>query len=173
MVARKRQLDVSSTYVDLQRKQRRRIDNSREQDDQVESSVEQRMDKALIALIKRHSMGVAVDEAILDQILCRSSMSRSDITPMISMKKAGILLMEHPFALNALMQSMFLPGGRLKSIDAKKKCATLIAMAVIASEKKIIDELDEEDQNLDWVKKLCDQSSNDDIANVSLFCLFY
>lgn len=159
----KRRLDVSSTFIDLQQRQRRRIDA--EADVKVHS-----LDSAMISLMRRHSMGVAIDEAILDQLLCipRNKQQNLNVSSKTYFKYLGPVLIEHPFAIDALMHALYFPGGR-KSISLKVKCAKLVAMAVIASEKKLIEEsLDDEDKSEEWVRTLHNQSTQDIdlIANV-------
>ena len=166
-MGRKRRLDLASTLIDTQQRQQRRVD---------ESSFDKnyKLDKAIIALVKRHSMGLAMDEVILDQLLSSLNHQQRNDNKTLDTKELGTLLIEHPFAIDALMHALYLPGGRIKSTNIKTKCAKLVAIAVIASEKKVIETLDNDDKSDGWIQELQNQSIDDvdHIANVRNYFLF-
>lgn len=165
-MANKRKLEVSSTLIDLQQRQKRRIDPLT--DENINS-----LDSALLLLMTRHSAGVVIDETILDRILSFSSKHERNDGLSCWFKHIGGMLIEHPFAIDALLHALFFPGVRINAVNVKMKCAKLVAMSVVASEKKIIETLHEEDKSLEWVQQLQNQSMQDidDITGVSVFII--
>ena len=114
-------------------------------------------------------MGVAMDERILDQLLCTSRTQQNGDAALPFFRQLGALLIEHPFAIDALMDTLFLSGGRAKSANLKMKCAKLVAIAVIASDRKVIESLGDEDKSEEWAQKLYNKTTQDIelIKNVS------
>ncbi len=165
-MSKKRQLDITSTFIDIQQRQKRKIINP-DGDQKIRPNIQ---DPALITLMKRHSSGVAIDETILDQLLSSSSETSSESATHTNYIYLGTSLSQHPFAIDALMHALYLPGGRTKSASIKMKCAALVAMAVVAAEKRVIALLDEEDRSQEWVKQwlndLIQKENIDRITNV-------
>ena len=81
------------------------------------------IDVAMISLMKRRSMGVAMDERILDQqFVCTPRTQQNSDTILSFFRQLGSSLIDHPVAIDSLMHSLFLSGGR-KSMSLKMKCA--------------------------------------------------
>ena len=80
------------------------------------------IDVAMISLMKRRSMGVAMDERILDQLLCTPRTQQNSDNMLPFFRQLGNSLIDHPVAIDSLMHSLFLSGGR-KSMSLKMKCA--------------------------------------------------
>ncbi len=161
--SRKRRMDISLLANELQQRQRRRIGNSSTPSSTSlpSNSLGQCLDSGIIALMRRHSMGSGIDENILDQLL-RMSCDYFD--------QLGQSLIGHPLAIDALMHALYVhSGGKMPSKGIKIKCAKLVATAVIAAEKKLIDSLDDEDKCEDWLQKKQKQDGRDAdlIADVS------
>ena len=180
-LARKRRMDISLTVNDIQQRQRRRRLNTTNSPSSSSTSLSQKnnlhaLDSAIMALMRRHSMGVAIDETILDQLFCMSpSNNQKEDDSLSFFEQIGSSLIRHPLAIDAFMHALFVPDGRIKSIGIKTKCAKLVAMVVIASEKKLIETLPDEDKSEDWAQKLQNQTSEDvtTIANVSRQFFFF
>ena len=161
-------MDISLVVNELQQKQRRRTGNNNSPSSSSASTSlstrisNQSLDSGIIAIMRRHSMGTGIDEYVLDQLL-RSSND--------NFEQIGQSLIDHQLAINALMHALYVhSGGKMHSIGIKRKCAKLVAMAVIAAEKKLIDSLNEEDKSEDWFQKKQKQDLKDVdlIADVSI-----
>jgi TH1 protein/WW domain len=136
---RRRQLDVALTISDLhqrQRKQKRqRMLTTNGTDDNVEvvqeSSINQdRLDSALATLLKRHSMGIQIDDSVLNKLLP----SGLDVDTY----GVGELLIQYPIAVRALLGHLYKPGPtRITSQSTKTKCARLIALSMLAAENSV------------------------------------
>jgi hypothetical protein len=171
-LAKKRRINIALSVHELKQRQRRRIDTdlpSSSSTSKPSNSSTHTVDSAIIELMKRHCIGVAVDEFNLNQLLKTPTKDQTEDDSTSYFDELGTSLIQHPLAVDALMHALYIPGGRMKSSTIKAKCAKLIAMAVIASEKKLIQTLDDEDKNEAWVQKLQNQGSPDidTIANVS------
>lgn len=134
---RKRRLDVALTLSELQQRQRRRrrVDGS-SGDGTTKNSI---LETALMTFLRRYSIGIQVDDAILDPMLPKGlDFSGAD--------DIGKLLIQHPLAVKALLGQLFLPGStRVTSPVVKNKCARLIALSVLAAEKEALAEIEQED----------------------------
>jgi hypothetical protein len=137
---RKRRLDVALTMSELQQRQRRRrrVDGSSGDGTSKSSGLE----TALMTFLRRYSLGIQVDDAILDPLLPTGlDFNGAD--------DIGKLLIQHPLAVKALMGYIFLPGSvRVTSPVVKNKCARLIALAVMAAEKDAVVESGQEDSSM-------------------------
>jgi hypothetical protein len=136
---RKRRLDVALTLSELQQRQRRRrrVDGSSGDGTTKNSSLE----TALMTFLRRYSIGIQVDDAILDPMLPKGlDFSGAD--------DIGKLLIQHPLAIKALLGQLFLPGStRVTSPVVKNKCARLIALSVLAAEKEAMAEMGKEEDS--------------------------
>ena len=102
-------------------------------------------------MLKRQSLGMPVDASLADQLLHNPYEMGSDEDE--GRRRVGRLLAKHPMAITALLRTLFQPGGSTSgsssasrssstSLELKMKCAKLIALAVLASERCILDGLD-------------------------------
>ena len=113
------------------------------------------LDSALIALMKRHAMGVTIDETILDQLL--RPILKKDGNNSRAYLHVGSSLIQHPSAIDTLLQALFIPIGRIKSSNIKTKCARLVAIAVLVAEKELLKLFDEEETGKDFPREVLHQ----------------
>lgn len=135
---RKRRLEVALTVSDLhqhQRKRRRLEDGSFSTNGK--SRTESALETALLAFLRRHAIGIQIDDSVLDPLLPQGlDLNTAGLT--------GKLLIEHPLAIQAILGYLYKPGStRVAAPVVKNKCARLVAMAVIAAEKAASMDLDE------------------------------
>lgn len=128
---RKRRLDVALTISDLYQQQRkRRKPSSGDMIDQMngDSINSDSLESALLNLLRRHYLGTRMDDRLLDRLLQKE-------TTLGATGEVGKLLVSHPLSVKVLLGHLFKPGAaRVGSTQTKKKCARLIALAVIAAE---------------------------------------
>jgi hypothetical protein len=138
---RKRRLDVALTITELHQRRRQRLmdiddtsngvitSNNRQHRKALshEDTVNAAIDSAVLNLIKKHSLGIQIDEQLADQLLRSVNGKR---------ERVGGLLLEHPSSVTALLVSLFQPGpSRMRSIQTRGKCARLVGLAVLAAEE--------------------------------------
>lgn len=126
---RKRRLDVALTISELHQRERRRLKTSIGLNQQNSKETSKQLETALLNFLRRHSVGMQLDDAALDPLLP----SGIDIT---SFADTGRLLVEHPVAIKALLEHLFKPGStRVVAPVLRNKCARLVAFAVLSAEK--------------------------------------
>lgn len=134
---RKRRLDVALTISELHQRQRRRLNPNVNQSAPVLSDSDQRknkMETGLLNFLRRYSVGTQVDDRVLDSLL------PSGLNTSAASEEAGQLLIAYPLAIRALLSHIYKPGSTRVPPSTKSKCAKLIALATIESEKKAIEE---------------------------------
>lgn len=132
---RKRRLDVACTISDLHQKQRRRLHPG--QDDDVEgklapiiTSSDERnanVESAVLAFLRIYGLGSQIDDLVLDKML-PNALGGSEVNLI------GIVLIQYPIAIEALLGYLYKPGKRVGSLELRNKCARLVAYAVLAAE---------------------------------------
>jgi hypothetical protein len=129
---RKRRLDVALTMSELHQSERRRVKNDPESNEQHVvngNGTKRKLETALLSFLRRHSVGMQLDDVVLDSLLP----SGIDIT---SFADTGRLFVQHPVAIKALLEHLFKPGStRVVAPVLRNKCARLLAFAVLAAEK--------------------------------------
>lgn len=175
-LAKKRRMDIALTVNNIQQRKRRRLIDTMKTNASVIKDC-YKLDTALISLMKRHAMGVSIDEMILDQLLC--AVTKEDESKSYAFLHIGSSLIEHPSAIDALLKALFIPSGRMKSLNIKIKCAKLVAIAVFAAEKKLITLFEEEEREKDFIKSMLSQGldgievtanvSNNNIRNTNAY----
>jgi TH1 protein/WW domain len=138
---RKRQLEVALMISELhqrqQREKRRKLRNNRLDSENGNASAkdslqQERLELGLTTLLKRHFLGMPIDDSILDKLLPVGL----DIN---NTGGVGELLIQYPVAVRALLSRLYRPGPtRITSPSTKNKCARLIALAMFAAEKSVI-----------------------------------
>lgn len=128
---RKRRMEVALTVSELHQRQRRRLVGASNNgvhhngDSPVHS---ENLESALLSLLKRHSIGIKLEEAVLDKLL--------PLGLEMDTRGVGDLLIQHPLAVQALLGHLYKPGPtRVASPSTKNKCARLVALAMIAAEE--------------------------------------
>ena len=166
-LAKKRRMDVALTVNNIQQRKRRRMIHNFDSNMSVIKEC-YNLDSALISLIKRHAMGVTIDEAILDQLL-HALNNKEDESISKTFLHIGSSLIKRPLAIDALLQALFIPSGRMKSSTIKSKCAKLVAISVFAAEKKLVDLFDNKEKEQDSIKSVMNTGLDDisHTANVS------
>jgi hypothetical protein len=135
---RRRQLEVALTISDLHQRQRwakrkraMEAEYEGDVDDDNQTGPDQnqdRLENAVAMLLKRHSMGIQIDDSVLDKLLP----SGLDVDTC----GVGELLIKYPIAVQALLGHLYKPGPtRITSPSTKNKCARLIALSMFAAEK--------------------------------------
>ena len=128
---RKRQLDVALTISDLHQRQKRRRRLASNGDDNASGEnghSQDDLETALATLLRHHSIGIQLDDAVLDRLLP----SGLDLDT----RGVGHLFIQHPLAITALLGHLYKPGpSRVSSPSTKHKCARLVALAVLAAEE--------------------------------------
>jgi hypothetical protein len=140
-IFRKRRLDIALTISELnQKKERRLIDDSMNAGN--DKGHRERLEAALLTLLRRHSVGIQLDDAVLDQLLP----SGLDLDT----KGVGDLLLQQPLAVCALLGHVYKPGpGRVTSPSIRNKCARLVALSTIAAQQVAKKEIEQMDPVLD------------------------
>ena len=136
---RKRRVDVALTMSDLFQRKRRRVDprlrveNGNENgatdsfgNNNNSNNLADMLDSALCQLLTKNSLGSQVDKEIAENILKYAYGGSTD--------RIGDLLIKHPTAITALLQNLF-GKKRIRQLEARLKCARLVALAVTASER--------------------------------------
>jgi len=143
---RKRRLEVALTISNLHQSQRKR---QRYDDDHFEAMIgsdrqsENALETALLTFLRRHAVGVQVDDSALDPLLPQG-------LDLETASKSGRLLTRHPLAIRAILSYLFKPGStRVTSPVVRNKCARLVALAAIASEKSALESLQNQNGNDD------------------------
>jgi hypothetical protein len=130
---RKRRLDVALTLSELHQRQRRRLlEDNTSGNGKAKSSA---LETALLTFLRRHSIGIQLDDAILDPLLPKGlDFSGAD--------DIGKLLIQHPLSIKALLGQLYRPGStRVTTAVVKNKCARLVSLAVMAAEKEAMAEI--------------------------------
>ena len=138
-IAKRRRVDTALTLSDLFQRQRRRkippcAKSGQEQsNDEIKTfkdPVEQKLDSALINLLRKYSLGIQIDENVADNLLVPHTLLKGQESSI------GELLISHPSSIKALMINLFKPThSRVMSLNLRQKCSKLLAKAIIASEK--------------------------------------
>lgn len=166
-LAKKRRMDVALTVNNIQQRKRRRMIHAT---DSSMSNIKEcyNFDSALIALMKRHAMGVTIDETILDQLL-HALNNKDDESKSKTFLHIGSSLIKHPSAIDALLQALFIPSSRMKSSTIKIKCAKLIAISIFAAENELVDFFDNGEKEQDSIKRVMSKGLDniEPTANVS------
>jgi len=138
--AKKRRVDICLTICDLYQRQRRRLNPMTaclrgEISDKLDpEGLKNSLESGIITLLKKQSLDLQIDEEIADMMLNGQHDDLEDGTH----KNVGELLIAHPSSVKALLGFLFKPGDkRIKSIDTRKKCATLLALSVIAARRAV------------------------------------
>jgi len=135
---RKRRLDVALTMSDLFQRKRRRVDPTRQQSHQNETTTAlsstdkddnaNTLDVALSQLLTKNSLGIPLDKDTIDNVLKFAYGGSTD--------RIGDLLIKHPTAVKALLGNLFGPSKRIRQLEIRLKCSRLVALAVTASERQ-------------------------------------
>jgi len=135
---RKRRLDVALTMSDLFQRKRRRVDPTRQQSHQNETTAAllstdkddnaNTLDVALSQLLTKNSLGIPLDKDTIDNVLKFAYGGSTD--------RIGDLLIKHPTAVKALLGNLFCPSKRIRQLEIRLKCSRLVALAVTASERQ-------------------------------------
>ena len=138
---RKRRLDVALTISELHQRQRRRMKPSPGEDVVTVSTGDQQkqtMETGLLNFLRRFSVGTQVDDRVLDSLI------PTGLNMQAAADEVGELLISYPVAVRALISSIFKTGGSTRiPPSTKSKCARLVALAVLAGEKKARAEIGE------------------------------
>jgi TH1 protein/WW domain len=128
---RKRRLDVAATISEVHQRQRKQQRIALERSQKVgngSNGHKGNLESALQTLLRRHSIGIQLDDSVLDQLLP----SGLDLDT----RGVGELLIQHPLAARALMGHLYKAGPtRVTSAATKNKCGRLISLAVLAAEE--------------------------------------
>eukprot|EP00804_Cyclotella_cryptica_P013920 CCRYP_002434-RA/>CCRYP_002434-RA protein AED:0.07 eAED:0.07 QI:141/0.85/0.87/1/1/1/8/45/929 len=129
---RKRRVDVTLAMGDLVQRQRRRI-NPTEPKNELETSygsskilLANNLDTAMATFLTRCSLGNPIDKESVENIFKYAYGGSTD--------RIGDLLIKHPLAITFLLRNMF-GTKRIRQLDTRQKCARLLALSVIASER--------------------------------------
>lgn len=136
---RKRRLDVALTISELYQRQRKRHKPLDEHEDSYNGEKDPKsvLESALLEFLRRHAIGMQVDNTILDPMLPAG-------LDLNTAQDVGTLLIEYPLAVQALLGHLFKPGSaRLTDPVLKNKCARLVALAVLSAEKAALIESSE------------------------------
>jgi len=138
---RKRRLEVALAISELHQRQRRRLKPlPGEEVVLVSTNGEQKqaMETGLLNFLRRYSVGTQVDDRVLDSLI------PTGLNMQAASDQVGELLITYPLTIRALIHSIF-KTGLSKGIPAstKSKCARLVALAVLAGEKKARAEIGE------------------------------
>jgi TH1 protein/WW domain len=139
---RRRKLEIALTISDLYQRQRAHkrqciknaatnmtVDNDHDVDNN-ETNHRDRLDTALMTLLKRHAMGIQIDDSVLNKLL--------PIGLDVDTHGVGELLIQYPIAVRALIGHLYKPGPtRITSPSTKNKCARLITLCMLAAEKVV------------------------------------
>lgn len=118
---RKRRLEVALSFGDLRVCQKRRLENGASD-----------LNKALAALITRYSMGIQLEEAMLDKLLPQGLNTDT--------RGVGEIMNRYPLSIKALLGHLFKPGAtRVSSPSMRSKCARLVALATEAATNAALD----------------------------------
>jgi len=137
------------------------------------------LESGIIALLKKYALGIPLDSVLVDQLLhdeyennhdgddninpsLDEASHSSPCIPITHGGRIGQLLIQHPLAISALMESLFTPGsstGRLNSLELKLKCAKLLAVATLASERAVLASVNMHHLNGGDHNKILDQLS--------------
>lgn len=181
-LAQKRRISVALTISELHQRQRRRLDptavtlniNGSFKEFGESNKWKDPIDIAVLNLIRRHATSMPFDSALLNKLL------KPGYDDLISLEQHGLyvgqILISHPTAITALLNTLYQPGGTVvKSLELKGGCAALLARAVLAAKReanqsyKTPDELKlpneehlfvEVQKHLIEGSKLCDQIGN-------------
>ena len=137
---RKRKIDVALTISDLFQRRRRRVDpvvKNMNADNDVEvdfrgntsltSDLEDSLDLAISQLLMKSSLGIQLDKESADSVLKYAYGG--------STNRIGDLLVEHPTAINVLLDTLFGSKQRIRQLETRLKFARLLALAVTAAER--------------------------------------
>ena len=129
-LAKRRRVDISLRLNDLYQRQRKRLKPENISHDQKKrkNPVEQKLDTAVIDLLRRHSMGIKIDETFADSLLIPHTLLQGQE------QSIGELLIAHPYSIKALVINLFKPA-RVMTLNLRQKCSKLLAKAIIASKK--------------------------------------
>jgi len=146
-VIRKRRAQVAIAIHDVQQNRRRRIGPNpttslaQGEHDHKSNNVHDTIASQISSMIKRYSMGMPMDDNLVDQLLHNPfHTDENDPIPRAQGGTVGFLLCRMPLAISLLMDVLFLPGsnqGRSKSLEVKMKCAKLLALSVLSSESSV------------------------------------
>lgn len=137
-IAKRRRVDTALTISDLYQRQRCRLepslinrnDNGDSNQRDKKELIEQKLDSAVIDLLKKHSMGIQIDDSIADRLLVPHTLLKGQ------QLSIGELLIAHPSSIKALMVNLFKPSStRVMTLNLRQKCSKLLAKAIIASKK--------------------------------------
>ena len=131
---RKRRIDVALAMSDLVQRQRRRIDPTADGENKkmIASTVSPKhalantLDDAIAGFLTKSSLGNQIDKDTAESMLNYAYGGSTD--------RIGDLLIKHPSAVNSLLRNMF-GSKRVRQLETRRKCARLVALAVIASER--------------------------------------
>lgn len=168
--ARKRRVDIALTVSDLHQRQRRKVQpilRNAYGDSKKNISSDPRqndLECAVYALLRKHCLGMPIDIQLLDRLVkFQFYVSNAGIS-------VGSLLVAYPTAINALLEALFTAGTtRIKS-DTSIRCATLLALAAVASRQNAIaGSTHRQDLDQDAVKLMHDQVRK--VSHISEFDL--
>jgi len=144
---RKRRLDVACTISDLHQRQRRRfypenVSNVDDYSSSIKTSVDhnntdyvrlKEVESAVSTFLRKYCLGTQIDDILLDKMLPRAPSENEA-------KCIGNVLVHYPIAIEALLGYLYKPGQRVGSQVLRKKCARLVALAVLAAEQQSLEE---------------------------------
>lgn len=138
---RKRRLDVALTISELHQRQRRRMKPSPDEDVVLLSREDPRkknMETGLLSFLRRYSVGTQIDDRVLEALI------PTGLNMQAAADEVGELLIAYPLAIRALISCIFKTGSSTRiPASTKSKCARLVALAVLAGEKKARAEIGE------------------------------
>jgi TH1 protein len=137
-VFRKRRLDVALTISELHQRQRRRFRPSEEQEAPISNGHDQtkKLETGLEQFLRRYSVGTTADEKILDALV------PTGLDMQAASEEVGNLLVSYPLSIRALLSNIFKTGAPIAD-GVRTKCANLIALAILATEKRARAEIGE------------------------------
>jgi hypothetical protein len=102
--------------------------------EQLQYSVE----SGILNALKKYSRDTSIDDSLVNQLLYNPYTDKSKSTEECE-AQVGTLLHGHPLSIEYLLRILFLPGVRVKSSEMRMKCSKLVAMAVVAAQKEVVD----------------------------------
>ncbi|CAB9516905.1 TH1 protein [Seminavis robusta] len=141
-IFRKRRLDVALTVSEIHQRQRRRLKPSSDEDEAIPFSngndQTKKLESGLEQFLRRFSVGQQANDSDLDVLLPTGLNMQS------AKDEVGHLFVTYPLSIRALLSNIFKTSGTIgKSI--RSKCSTLLAVAILASEKRARAEIGQEE----------------------------
>lgn len=145
-IFRKRRLDVALTVSEIHQRQRRRPKPTETDDaSQLGSNGDdqtKKLESGLEQFLRRYSVGTQADDRVLDALL------PTGLNIQAARDEVGHLLVTYPLSIRALLSNIFKSSGTIGQ-SIRSKCSTLIAVAILASEKRARKEIGQEEPDPD------------------------